>query len=197
MNFAVLALAAAYLSAGSAGTATITWSSTDSDPVFSIELHHDSFNQDFAIANNVNPAAKSITIDLPQVPAGDGYTLNFVNITDITKVYASSGEFSIAAAASGSATRSTASATGSAGGNWRCFGLCCFVRVHFRVGVWLCFRQRVESLYDPILGLVTSHDRRYRGARRPLGRRVFSLAGDPPARGPRLRRSPPLFDTRF
>ncbi|KAF7312810.1 hypothetical protein MKEN_00964400 [Mycena kentingensis (nom. inval.)] len=128
MYFSVLALAATYLSAGvhalavnapsglkSAGTATVTWSSTDSDPVFSIELHHDSFNQDFAIANNVDPATKSITIDLPQVPAGDGYTLNFVNITDITKVYASSSGFSIAAAASGSATRSTASVTGSAG----------------------------------------------------------------------------------
>jgi hypothetical protein len=48
--------------------------------VFSIELHHPSFNADLAIANNVSPADGSKTLLLPIVPVDSGYTLVAVNI---------------------------------------------------------------------------------------------------------------------
>ncbi|KAJ7914715.1 hypothetical protein B0H13DRAFT_1872715 [Mycena leptocephala] len=103
----------------SGGTTSITWSSTSSDPsslihlirsVFSIELNHPSFNNALAIANNVDPANNNVTLTIPPVPAEDNYTLEFVNITNIDDVFATSGSFSIGAAVSASA-----SATGSAG----------------------------------------------------------------------------------
>ncbi|KAJ7459247.1 hypothetical protein FB451DRAFT_1046205, partial [Mycena latifolia] len=94
----------------SGGQITITWSSTSSDPVFSIELTHPSFNNDFGIANNVNPSTNSLTIGLPSVPAEDGYTLEFVNITDINQVYATSPSFSIGAEVSSSASTASGGA---------------------------------------------------------------------------------------
>ncbi|KAJ7111688.1 hypothetical protein C8R44DRAFT_798474 [Mycena epipterygia] len=100
----------------SGGTTTITWSSTSSDPVFSIELIHPSFNSAFGIANNVNPANNNITLTIPPVPAESGYTLEFVNVTDINQVFATSSSFSIGAAVSASAspTSSGTAAGGSA-----------------------------------------------------------------------------------
>ncbi|KAJ7681080.1 hypothetical protein DFH06DRAFT_1315810 [Mycena polygramma] len=95
----------------SGGTTSITWSSTSTDPVFSIELNHPSFNSAFAIANNVNPADNNATIVIPPVPAEDNYTLTFVNVTNINDVFATSPSFSI-----GAATSASASATGSASG---------------------------------------------------------------------------------
>ncbi|KAJ7769320.1 hypothetical protein B0H16DRAFT_1517464 [Mycena metata] len=95
----------------SGGTTTITWTSTSSDSVFSIELLHSSFNSDFAIANNVQPANNNLTVTIPPVPADDDYTLQFVNITDINQVFATSGSFSIGAAVSASGS-STGSGTG-------------------------------------------------------------------------------------
>ncbi|KAJ7849769.1 hypothetical protein B0H13DRAFT_2674659 [Mycena leptocephala] len=81
------------------------------DRTFSIELTHPSFNHAIAIANNVDPKLDQTTVELPIVPAGDQYTLQFVNITDINQIFATSGDFSIAAAASPSSTVSTASAS--------------------------------------------------------------------------------------
>ncbi|KAJ7832955.1 hypothetical protein B0H13DRAFT_2679039 [Mycena leptocephala] len=78
---------------------------------FSIELTHPSFNHAIAIANNVDPTLDQTTVELPIVPAGDQYTLQFANITDINQIFATSGDFSIAAAASPSSTVSTASAS--------------------------------------------------------------------------------------
>ncbi|KAJ7681084.1 hypothetical protein DFH06DRAFT_1465097 [Mycena polygramma] len=95
----------------SGGTMTITWSRTSSDPVFSIELNHPSFNAAFAIANNVDPADTNVTVAIPPVPAEDNYTLTFVNVTDINDVFATSGSFSI-----GAATSASPSATDSASG---------------------------------------------------------------------------------
>ncbi|KAJ6476475.1 hypothetical protein C8R47DRAFT_1220318 [Mycena vitilis] len=91
---------------------SITWSSTSSDPVFSIELNNPSLNSALAIANNVNPADNNATIVIPPVPATDGYTLTFVNIADISDVFATSSSFSIAAA-----TSASSSATGSTSGS--------------------------------------------------------------------------------
>ncbi|KAJ7149508.1 hypothetical protein C8R43DRAFT_1007269 [Mycena crocata] len=100
----------------SGGQTSITWTSTDSDPIFSIELNHPSFNTAFAIANNVDPKANNLTLTIPPVPAEDGYTLTFVNVTDINNVYATSGSFSIGAATSSSSSASASgSATGGAG----------------------------------------------------------------------------------
>ncbi|KAF7305579.1 hypothetical protein HMN09_00811100 [Mycena chlorophos] len=103
----------------SGGMATITWTATSSDPPFSIELVHPSFNQEFAIANSVNPANQTITLQLPPVPPGSDYQLAFVNLTNINDVFASSSNFSVAAATSstsGSAS-GTAKASGSASGS--------------------------------------------------------------------------------
>ncbi|KAJ7634048.1 hypothetical protein B0H17DRAFT_845700, partial [Mycena rosella] len=77
------------------GQTTITWTSTSSDPVFSIELTHPSFNNDFAIANNVDPTKNSLTVLIPEVPPEDGYTLQFVNITNINQIFSTSSSFSI------------------------------------------------------------------------------------------------------
>ncbi|KAJ7154961.1 hypothetical protein C8R43DRAFT_1000801 [Mycena crocata] len=95
----------------SGSTTTITFTSTPTDPTFSIELFHPSFNEAIAIANNVDPSTGQITVALPIVPAGDQYTLEAVNITNINQVFATSADFNIAAAPSPSMTLSSASAT--------------------------------------------------------------------------------------
>ncbi|KAJ7076623.1 hypothetical protein B0H15DRAFT_1004608 [Mycena belliarum] len=100
----------------SGGNMTIKWSSTSSDPIFTIELMHTSFNEAFAIANNVAPGLGSLSLMLPQVPAEGEYTLQLVNVTNINQVYATSGAFSIGAASgggNGGASGSTTSTTGS------------------------------------------------------------------------------------
>ncbi|KAJ7235392.1 hypothetical protein C8J57DRAFT_1572216 [Mycena rebaudengoi] len=83
----------------SGNTTTIEWFGDSSDPIFSIELMHPSFNDAFAIANNINSSDNKISLVIPSVPTGDGYTLQFVNVTDISKIYATSSSFSIGAAA--------------------------------------------------------------------------------------------------
>ncbi|THH09820.1 hypothetical protein EW146_g8565 [Bondarzewia mesenterica] len=105
----------------SGGPATISWTTASGDPsTFSIELLNTIFHNSFAIANNVQPSLGSITIQLPAVPPGDGYTLEAVNITDINQVFATTGGFSIAAPSSSSVASSTSaasSASGSASGS--------------------------------------------------------------------------------
>ncbi|KAJ7076622.1 hypothetical protein B0H15DRAFT_577355 [Mycena belliarum] len=105
----------------SGGNVTITWTSTSDDKVFSVELLNP-LHPTIAIANNVAPGANTLSLTLPQIPAGDGYTLALVNIADINDVYAASPAFSIAqfvptettsSAGAGSATRS-AGGSGSA-----------------------------------------------------------------------------------
>ncbi|KJA28332.1 hypothetical protein HYPSUDRAFT_33684 [Hypholoma sublateritium FD-334 SS-4] len=99
----------------SGGTVTISWTNQQGDPsTWSFELTNESFNNAFAVANNVDPSLNSITITLPVVPIGDGYTLEAVNIGNISDVFASTGDFSIAngtSTSTSSATSSTASTT--------------------------------------------------------------------------------------
>ncbi|KAJ3797110.1 hypothetical protein GGU11DRAFT_785999 [Lentinula aff. detonsa] len=77
----------------------VTWTATDDDPTFSLELNHPSFGNSLALANNVNPTSGSpLSIEWPIVPADSGYTLSAVNITDINTVFSTSGSFSIAQA---------------------------------------------------------------------------------------------------
>ncbi|KAJ7143560.1 hypothetical protein C8R43DRAFT_568863 [Mycena crocata] len=130
---AILVLAAPFASAlsiatvsGNAvseGSLTITWNTASDDAAgtFSIELDHPSFvrrydpgkghffnhnlqNNALAIASNVDSSSLSITINLPNVPAEDGYTIEFVDISNINAVYSKSNTFAIGAV---SATQST------------------------------------------------------------------------------------------
>ncbi|KAJ7689196.1 hypothetical protein B0H17DRAFT_643852 [Mycena rosella] len=98
----------------SGGPTTIKWTpdSQDDFTEFSIELTHPDFNDAMAIANSVDPATGSITVNLPIIPAAGDYTLKFVNVTDINDVFAESAPFSVAAPVSTSES-TTASATGS------------------------------------------------------------------------------------
>ncbi|TFY76590.1 hypothetical protein EWM64_g7420 [Hericium alpestre] len=102
----------------SGGTITISWTTADGDPpVFSLELLNTVFHNTFAIANNVQSGAGSITMQIPAVPPGDGYTLEAVNISNVNEPYSQTGGFAIAppvsTTASPSSTGSVSSATGS------------------------------------------------------------------------------------
>ncbi|KAJ7153876.1 hypothetical protein C8R43DRAFT_442900 [Mycena crocata] len=97
----------------SAGETTVAWTDADDLPTFSMELVHPDFNNAIAIANNVNPDDGKAQVSLPNVPAGEGYTIQFVNIANISDVYGTSPEFSIAAPVSTSeSTTGFPSATG-------------------------------------------------------------------------------------
>ncbi|GAW09883.1 hypothetical protein LENED_012095 [Lentinula edodes] len=48
----------------------VTWTATDGDPTFTLELNHPSFSSSLALANNVNPTSGSpLSIEWPIVPA--------------------------------------------------------------------------------------------------------------------------------
>ncbi|KAF8915167.1 hypothetical protein CPB85DRAFT_1180542, partial [Mucidula mucida] len=79
----------------SSSSLTINWTSQSSDPVFSIELINDSFNRQFAIANNVQPSLNTLTLTLPQIPSGGGYTIQFVNISNINDIFTQTSTFSV------------------------------------------------------------------------------------------------------
>ncbi|KAJ7617511.1 hypothetical protein DFH06DRAFT_103419 [Mycena polygramma] len=103
----ILALAAPFASAlqitsvtGNAvseGSLTITWTTSTSDPAgtFSVELLHASFNDQLALANNVDASQLSLTVALNNIPVGDGYTIAFVDISDVNTVFTQSEDFSI------------------------------------------------------------------------------------------------------
>ncbi|KAJ7288871.1 hypothetical protein C8J57DRAFT_522793 [Mycena rebaudengoi] len=85
----------------SGGTTTIKWTPDASlSRPFSIELHHESFNDNLALANNINPESGEVTVPIPSVPPTDGYTIEFVGIDNINEVFGTSPEFSIAPAVS-------------------------------------------------------------------------------------------------
>jgi len=94
---------------------TFTWTTSDNadPPYFSLVLQRTSFHNTYAIANNVLTTSQSISLTIPTVPVGDGYTLQAVNISDINDVYSNFGPFSILAAASSTASSSTASGASS------------------------------------------------------------------------------------
>ncbi|KIJ97037.1 hypothetical protein K443DRAFT_681822 [Laccaria amethystina LaAM-08-1] len=96
----------------SGGQVTITWTTAAGDPdSFSIELVNTSFNNAYAIANNVDPSTGSITLTIPTVPVGAGYTIEFVDIGNINTVYTTSGSFSIGANSASSTSASTAASS--------------------------------------------------------------------------------------
>ncbi|KAJ7069485.1 hypothetical protein C8F01DRAFT_1112899 [Mycena amicta] len=82
------------------GVIHVAWTTSSSDAAgsFSVELVHPSFNRQYALANNVDSSSLSKDIELPVVDdLGDGYTLEFVGISDINTVYTVSDDFSIGA----------------------------------------------------------------------------------------------------
>ncbi|KAG5340520.1 hypothetical protein C0989_001330 [Termitomyces sp. Mn162] len=99
----------------SGGSVTITWTSTATDPPFSLELNHPSFNSAIAIANNVQPGQGMITLTLPIVPSEAGYTLEAVNIGNINDVFSTTGSFAIAPNPDSSAPASSASTSAATG----------------------------------------------------------------------------------
>ncbi|KAG2144726.1 uncharacterized protein EDB93DRAFT_1241260 [Suillus bovinus] len=97
----------------------VTWEATTADPSsFGLYMVNTIFHNTFAIANNVQTSAGIMTLVLPQVPLGDGYTLEATSISNINTVYAQSGSFSVTAmttttSPSSTSTMSTSSSTGS------------------------------------------------------------------------------------
>ncbi|KAF9476927.1 hypothetical protein BDN70DRAFT_896937 [Pholiota conissans] len=91
------------------GSVTIHWTNEQGDPsTWSFELINTAFNDAFAIANNVDPSPSALTLTLPIIPVGDGYTLQAVNIGNISDVFASTGDFAVGAATTSlSSTAST------------------------------------------------------------------------------------------
>ncbi|KAG0706656.1 hypothetical protein DFH29DRAFT_872184 [Suillus ampliporus] len=108
------------------GVVTLTWQATTADPsTFSIEMANTIFHNTFAIANNVQTSTGSLTLTLPQVPVGDGYTIEAISPSNINTVYATTGDFAVGAqttaststlssTSSSSSTGSSASSTGTA-----------------------------------------------------------------------------------
>ncbi|KAG2052641.1 hypothetical protein BDR06DRAFT_957321 [Suillus hirtellus] len=99
------------------GLVNVTWEATTSDPSsFSLYMVNTIFHNTFAIGNNVQSSAGIITLTLPQVPVGDGYTLEATSNSNIDTVYAQSGDFAVSAMSSATlpstSTTSTSSSTG-------------------------------------------------------------------------------------
>ncbi|KAI5118580.1 hypothetical protein M0805_004196 [Coniferiporia weirii] len=104
----------------SGGQAVIQWAPVAGDTQsFSIELTNDVFHKTFAIANNIQTGELQLSLELPIVPVGDGYTLEFVNVGNVSDVFAATGDFSIGAVVSSTSSlvssTSSAASTGSAG----------------------------------------------------------------------------------
>ncbi|EPT03449.1 hypothetical protein FOMPIDRAFT_1028722 [Fomitopsis schrenkii] len=104
-------------------TANISWSTSAGDPSsFSFELvNPEIFHNSYAIGSNIQASQQFFSFEMPTVDIGAGYYLEAVNVTNIGDVYARSGEFSIAAAAStssssASSTASSASSSGASSG---------------------------------------------------------------------------------
>jgi len=81
------------------GLVTLTWTGDATDPTFSVELLNGGLLTFGALAllNNVSPTAGSASFSLGSVPVGSGYTIEFVNITNINQAYATSSPFAIGA----------------------------------------------------------------------------------------------------
>ncbi|KAG2107026.1 uncharacterized protein F5147DRAFT_637111 [Suillus discolor] len=100
------------------GLVNVTWEATTSDPSsFSLYMVNTIFHNTFAIGNNVQSSAGILTLTLPQVPIGDGYTLEATSNSNINTVYAQSGDFAVSAQSSATlpsstSTTSTSSSTG-------------------------------------------------------------------------------------
>ncbi|CAE6454868.1 unnamed protein product [Rhizoctonia solani] len=97
------------------GTVTVDWTSASGDPsVFTIQLRDTntpSVINPMAIANNVQTALGTTSFELPIVPEVNTYQIEFVNISDINQVYASSATFPVVNVAQSASATATATAT--------------------------------------------------------------------------------------
>lgn len=79
---------------------TVEWTNEEADQnnftTFTIQLVNPIFNNQYAIANNLDPSMSMHELLLPNVPADANYYLAAVNIGNINQVYARSGTFAIA-----------------------------------------------------------------------------------------------------
>ncbi|KAJ7643775.1 hypothetical protein FB45DRAFT_999116 [Roridomyces roridus] len=90
------------------GSITIDWTSdSTSAATFSVFIIHPSFNQQFALANNVQTSAGTLTAELPVLPPGDGYTVELVKIDDVNFVFSESKDFSVGGASQSVSTTIT------------------------------------------------------------------------------------------
>ncbi|KAG2069448.1 hypothetical protein BDR04DRAFT_1021482, partial [Suillus decipiens] len=94
------------------GTVNVTWEATTSDPsTFNIYMVNTIFHNTFAIASDVQTSAGELTLILPPVPVGAGYTLEATDISNIDNVYATSGGFSVGAQTTASAPTMSSTST--------------------------------------------------------------------------------------
>lgn len=97
----------------SGGTVNLNWTTAAGDPTtFSVELINTVFNNQFALANNVDPSLQTLTINMPIVPAGDGYTIEFVGVSNISQIFTTTGGFSIGATVTSSSSSSSSASSG-------------------------------------------------------------------------------------
>ncbi|ESK84347.1 hypothetical protein Moror_10196 [Moniliophthora roreri MCA 2997] len=96
----------------SGGRITLTWSAVQSDPIFTLELHHPTLLQDIAIANNVDPSLMQLDILMPIVLARDDqYVIRAVNVSNIDDEFARTGNFFVGDTVSSSAASGSVTAT--------------------------------------------------------------------------------------
>ncbi|KAK1235393.1 hypothetical protein PQX77_001386 [Marasmius sp. AFHP31] len=98
------------------GPLDLGWNFGNDDPFFTIELAHPSFRQDFAMANNVDPASGGTTVIMPALTEFDAqYVIRAVNISNINQEYARTAPFqvdpAVSSSTSGSASTTFSSAT--------------------------------------------------------------------------------------
>ncbi|KAL0064949.1 hypothetical protein AAF712_008071 [Marasmius tenuissimus] len=97
----------------------VAWNFGDNDPpLFTLELAHPSFRQDFALANNLDPASGGVTVIMPALDttcSDAQYVIRAVNVSNINQEYARTGPFqvdqAVSSTSSGSATTTFSSAT--------------------------------------------------------------------------------------
>ncbi|TFK35964.1 hypothetical protein BDQ12DRAFT_725509 [Crucibulum laeve] len=80
-------------SATSGGSLLVTWETTPGDEAFSLLLSNP--NEEFALANNVNPALGSITVTLPVVPPETAFHLVATKVDDVNTIFAASADFTV------------------------------------------------------------------------------------------------------
>ncbi|KZT08587.1 uncharacterized protein LAESUDRAFT_723460 [Laetiporus sulphureus 93-53] len=97
------------------GVVNISWVTASGDPSsVSFELTNpDIFHNSYAIATNIQSSLGFLSLTLPTVDVGSGYYLEAVNVSNINDVFAETGEFSVAAPPSTTASSSTSAASSS------------------------------------------------------------------------------------
>ncbi|KAF9654150.1 hypothetical protein BDM02DRAFT_6785 [Thelephora ganbajun] len=93
---------------------TITWTTTPGDPAtFDLYLTNDNFHNTYALKNVVQTATGTITLLLPVVPPGPGYTFQASPVGDVTTKLSQTGTFDVGQPLpSSSLPSSTSSGTG-------------------------------------------------------------------------------------